>query len=89
MQVEEGGTVRDGSEAALPPPQETLIVALLLTAAGGFLDAFTWIAHGRVFANAQTANIVMFGLFAASGQWSQSLRHIPSIVAFVLGVLAA
>jgi uncharacterized membrane protein YoaK (UPF0700 family) len=75
--------------ATRPPAHETLYVALLLTAAGGFLDAFTWIAHGHVFANAQTANIVLLGLFAALGQWSQSLRHVPPIVAFILGVLTA
>jgi hypothetical protein len=32
--------------------------------------------RGRVFANAQTANIVMFGLFAASGQWAVSEDHL-------------
>jgi uncharacterized membrane protein YoaK (UPF0700 family) len=62
---------------------------LLLSTAGGFLDAFTWIAHGGVFANAQTGNVVLLGLFAALGDWAQAARHVPPIAAFVVGVLAA
>ncbi|MGD0103087.1 MAG: DUF1275 family protein [Rhodopila sp.] len=38
------------------PPEDRLRVATLLSAAGGCLDAFTWLAHGGVFANAQTGN---------------------------------
>ena len=70
-------------------PEETLRVAVLLSLAGGFLDAFTWVGHGGVFANAQTGNVVLLGVFAASGQWRQALRHIPPILAFVLGVFTA
>jgi hypothetical protein len=69
--------------------EESLPVAMLLSAAGGALDAFTWLAHGGVFANAQTGNVVLLGVYAALGQWSEALRHIPPIVAFVLGVFVA
>jgi uncharacterized membrane protein YoaK (UPF0700 family) len=71
------------------PPEETLRVAVLLSLAGGFLDAFTWIAHGGVFANAQTGNVVLLGVAAATGQWPAALHHIPPIVAFLLGVFVA
>ncbi len=70
-------------------PEERLHVAMLLSAAGGFLDAFTWLAHGNVFANAQTGNVVLLGLFSALGQWHNALRHVPPIAAFVLGVYVA
>jgi uncharacterized membrane protein YoaK (UPF0700 family) len=33
---------------------ERLNQALLLAAAGGFLDAYTFVGYGGVFANAQT-----------------------------------
>ncbi len=62
---------------------------MLLSMAGGFLDAFTWLAHGGVFANAQTGNVVLLGVFAAAGQWSQAMRHVPPIIAFLLGVFVA
>jgi len=62
---------------------------MLLSGAGGFLDAFTWLGHGGVFANAQTGNVVLLGIYAASGQWDKSLRHVPPIVAFLAGVFVA
>jgi uncharacterized membrane protein YoaK (UPF0700 family) len=70
-------------------PRETVTVAMLLSGAGGFLDAFTWLGHGGVFANAQTGNVVFLGIYAASGQWEKSLRHLPPIVAFLAGVFVA
>lgn len=75
------------TEPTAVPVEERLLVALLLTICGGYLDAFTWIAHDRVLANAQTANVVLFGVYAASGQWADALRHVPPIIAFILGVL--
>ena len=36
----------------------TFPVAVMLTLAGGYLDAYTYSARGKVFANAQTGNIV-------------------------------
>jgi uncharacterized membrane protein YoaK (UPF0700 family) len=69
--------------------EQTLVVAVLLSSAGGALDAFAWIAHGHVFANAQTGNIVLLGVSAATGDWVQAARHLPPIGAFFLGVLAA
>ena len=87
-------TADTGREAAgrtetLSPPEQSWHVALWMSAAGGFLDAFTWVAHGGVFANAQTGNVVLLGVFAASGNWHEALRHVPPIVAFFAGVLAA
>ena len=71
------------------PPHATLAVAALLTVSGGFLDAFTYVGHGHVFANAMTGNVVLLGVFGAAGNWSQALRHIPPIIAFLLGVFSA
>jgi uncharacterized membrane protein YoaK (UPF0700 family) len=68
---------------------KTLRLIVLLGIAGGFLDAFTFVAHGGVFANAQTGNVVLLGVAAAHGDAAGALRHIPPIVAFVLGVAAA
>lgn len=70
-------------------PEETVSVAMLLSGSGGFLDAFTWLGHGGVFANAQSGNVVLLGLYAASGQWDKSLRHVPPILAFFVGVFVA
>ena len=66
-----------------------LVVECLYTATGGFMDAYAFIAHGRVFANAQTANVVLFSIYAIEGKGVEAVRHIPPIVACVLGVSAA
>jgi uncharacterized membrane protein YoaK (UPF0700 family) len=69
--------------------EDPLWVGAWLAATGGFLDAFTYLAHGRVFANAMTGNVVLLAVFATTGDWRQSLRHIPPILAFLLGVAVA
>jgi len=66
-----------------------LIVEFLFTATGGFVDAYAFIAHGQVFANSQTANVVLFSIYAIEGKGLEAVRHIPPILACVLGVSAA
>jgi uncharacterized membrane protein YoaK (UPF0700 family) len=67
----------------------TLTIAGLLAAAGGFLDGFTYVGHGHVFANAMTGNVVLLGINCFSGSWQAGLRHVPAIVAFLVGVCVA
>jgi len=64
----------------------SLTVSALLAAAGGFLDAFTYVGHGRVFANAMTGNVVLLGVNLYSGSWVDAYRHLPPILAFAAGV---
>jgi uncharacterized membrane protein YoaK (UPF0700 family) len=68
--------------------EETLVVAALLALAGGYIDAYSWITHG-VFANAQTANMLFMWIHAMEGAWAKALHYIPSLVAFVIGVVMA
>lgn len=44
---------------------DTFLIAVLLAVVGGSLDAYSYVARGHVFANAQTGNIVLFGLHLA------------------------
>jgi uncharacterized membrane protein YoaK (UPF0700 family) len=67
----------------------TVRLGVLLGAVGGFLDAFTYVAHGGVFSNAQTGNVVLVGIFAARGDWARVLRQLLPLLAFVLGVFTA
>lgn len=64
---------------------ETVLEAGALSAVGGFLDAYAFIAHGGVFANAQTGNIVLLAVDAAARQWAGALRHVLPICAFLAG----
>jgi uncharacterized membrane protein YoaK (UPF0700 family) len=67
----------------------TLSIAGLLAWAGGFLDGFTYIGHGHVFANAMTGNVVLLGIDCLSGSWLTAFRHLPAIAAFLVGVSVA
>jgi uncharacterized membrane protein YoaK (UPF0700 family) len=68
---------------------DTLPTGLLLAGAGGFLDAYTFVGRGGVFANAQTGNIVLLGVQAGERHWLAASLHVPPILAFVLGVALA
>ena len=51
------------------------------------MDAWVYMDHGHVFANAQTSNVVLFAIHAAGGDLTAAARHVPSIMAFVLGLV--
>jgi uncharacterized membrane protein YoaK (UPF0700 family) len=72
-----------------PKTAGTVRLGVLLGAVGGFLDAFTYVAHNGVFSNAQTGNIVLVGIFAARGDWARVLRQLLPLLAFVVGVFTA
>lgn len=67
---------------------ESLLLGALLAVAGGFFDAYTYLCRGGVFANAQTGNIVLFGLELAQREWMRALGYLVPIVAFAVGVVA-
>lgn len=64
---------------------ESIGIGVLLAIVGGFLDAYTYVSRGGVFANAQTGNLVLIGVKVVQGQWTQGLPHIPPILAFMIG----
>jgi uncharacterized membrane protein YoaK (UPF0700 family) len=64
----------------------TLRFALLITSACGFLDAYTYLARGHVFANAQTGNVILLAIGMTGGNWHQAFQHLWAIVAFTVGV---
>ena len=66
---------------------ESLLVAALLAATGGFLDAHTYLARGGVLAAAQTGNVVLLAVAAGGGDVARALSHVPSLLAFLAGVL--
>lgn len=70
-------------------PEQSLAVACLLTMSGGFLDAFSWLSLGGVFANSQTGNVVLLGMNAALANWHEAAKHVPPILAFFVGAAVA
>jgi uncharacterized membrane protein YoaK (UPF0700 family) len=66
-----------------------LELGLLLAVAGGFLDAFTYVGHGYVFANSMSGNVVLVGVSIVAGQWTQVMRNLTMVLAFLAGVATA
>ncbi len=71
------------------PRAEHPVTGAALAVVGGFLDAYTFVAHDGVFANAQTGNVVLVAIDAARGDGAHALRFLPIIGAFVLGLVVA
>lgn len=68
---------------------ESLRVGILLAITGGFLDAYTYLCRGKVFANAQTGNMVMLGISFIEGNIGYIVKYIIPILAFAVGVFLA
>jgi uncharacterized membrane protein YoaK (UPF0700 family) len=64
----------------------TLRFALLLTVANAFLDSYTYLARGGVFANVQTGNVIFFALRMSERKPVSALAHVWPILAFIAGV---
>ena len=65
---------------------ESLKIGIILALTGGFLDAYTFLVRGKVFANAQTGNIVLLGTNLFQGEFKQALSYLVPILAFIIGV---
>ncbi len=63
-----------------------VISSTLITVTGGALDAWVYLAHGHVFANAQTGNVALMMIAAAAGDFAQAGSHLTSLAAFVTGM---
>ncbi len=66
---------------------DSLLVGSLLSISGGLQDAYTYNIRDKVYANAQTGNIILLGQSAAEGQWGTALRYLLPVLAFVVGIL--
>jgi uncharacterized membrane protein YoaK (UPF0700 family) len=89
LQALDAGELPLPAMPAIRTRPDTLPTGLLLAGAGGFLDAYTFVGRGGVFANAQTGNIVLLGVAAGERHWSAALLHVPPILAFMLGIALA
>ena len=65
-----------------------LTASAIATAAGGVMDAWVFMADG-VFATAQSGNVVLMGIALARGDLGRAATHLPSLLAFIAGLLAS
>ena len=65
---------------------DNIVIGVCLSLVGGFLDAYSYLLKGKVFANAQTGNLVLLFISAANWELHKSHKYIIPIVTFALGI---
>ena len=68
---------------------ESFVTAIFLSLSGGLQDAYTYFFRGKVYANAQTGNIVLLSQHLFTGDFLTALHYLIPLVAFASGILAA
>ena len=68
---------------------ESFLIAGILSVSGGLQDAYTYMYRGKVFANAQTGNIVLLSQNLVDRNWQAALRYFSPLLFFALGVAMA
>ena len=68
---------------------ESFVTAMFLSLSGGLQDAYTYFFRGKVYANAQTGNIVLLSQHLFAGDFLTALHYLIPLVAFASGILAA
>ena len=68
---------------------ESFLTAAFLSISGGLQDAYTYLFRGKVFANAETGNIVLMGAKLAEGDFKDAFFYLIPITAFACGVFCA
>ena len=68
---------------------ESLALTAILTLSGGLMDAYSYMCRGQVFANAQTGNLLLFGVNLTTGHFHVALQYICPVIAFAIGIAAA
>ncbi|MDR0691381.1 MAG: DUF1275 domain-containing protein [Streptococcaceae bacterium] len=74
-----------GEEAKKVLIYEELEIGMLLAAAGGFMDAYSYLTHGQRFANLQSGNVILMAIHLIKGQLNQGWVYLFPIFAFAIG----
>ena len=68
---------------------ERTALGMVVSSAGGFMDAYSFITQGEVFATGQTCNVVLLALNAAHLNLAGVLHYLAPISAFLVGIIAS
>lgn len=66
---------------------ESLRLGVMLAFIGGFMDAYSYMCRGEVFANAQTGNMLLVGINLCEGKFDNVISYIFPIIFFGVGIL--
>lgn len=68
---------------------ESFWTITLLTLSGGFQDAYSYFSRGKVFANAQTGNLVLMTAKLVDGDFNGFFHYLFPVLSFCMGIVAA
>ena len=68
---------------------ESMLTAAFIILSGGLQDAYTYLCRGKVFANAQTGNIVLMSTHLFAGDWAGVFRYFVPVISFMVGIFVA
>ena len=68
---------------------DSIPCGILLALSGGCMDAYSYLFRGRVFANAQTGNMLLFGVNLANGNVPESLNYLLPVLVFTSGIIVS
>lgn len=68
---------------------DSMLTAAFIILSGGLQDAYTYLCRGKVYANAQTGNIVLLSTHLCNGEWAAAGRYLVPVLAFMAGIFAA
>lgn len=68
---------------------ESFRLSAFLSFSGGLQDAYTYNVRGKVFANAQTGNVVLMSQNFMMGNWDAGLRYLLPLLSFATGIMIA
>lgn len=66
---------------------DSIPCGILLALSGGCMDAYSYLFRGHVFANAQTGNMLLFGVNLANREITAALEYLWPILAFTAGII--
>lgn len=66
---------------------ETLRIGIILAMSGGFMDAYSYLYRDHVFANAQTGNMLLFGVRFSEGNFTGAFQYFCPVIAFTAGIM--
>ena len=68
---------------------ESIRLGIVLAISGGFMDAYSYMCRGEVFANAQTGNILLLGINVSKGDFTVASTYFFPVMSFGIGIALA
>ena len=68
---------------------DSFLMAAFIIMSGGLQDAYTYCCRDKVFANAQTGNIVLMSTHLFAGDWPGVSRYFVPVLSFMAGIFVA